>query len=424
MKKFSTILCMGLMLMAVSTLAAQDKKSRLSVLSFTDEIQLYLDAEGFGYKDTHPDVNVNYVHVPTDQFPGVLDEYLSSGKNVPDVIGLEDAFVRKYVESGCLLPLDDLYKEVKSKMNDYPIKVGTYNGHVYALSWDICPGAMFYRRSLAKKYWGTDDPKEVQKKVASFDSFLKTARELNKKSNGRCKMVSTFADLFMPSRGARKKPWVVDDKLYIDPAMEKYMEMYKIFYDEELDICATMWSDFWYAGMNDYIVDQRNRPVEIMCYFLPTWGLHYVLEVDATGTAGDWAMCAGPSSYRWGGTWLAAYKGTNNPDAAKEMIRYLTTDDKFLENIATRYGCYVGNLNVQKKIKDSFSSSYLAGQNPYKEFCELAKKVNGNLDQATDMEIESLFSEAVTAYVTGELSKKDALDYFKKSVRKTLGIKY
>ncbi|MBR7079762.1 MAG: extracellular solute-binding protein, partial [Treponema sp.] len=137
MKKFSTILCMGLMLMAVSSLAAQNKKSKLSVLSFTDEIQLYLDAEGFGYKDTHPDVTVNYVHVPTDQFPGVLDEYLSSGKNVPDVIGLEDAFVRKYVESGYLLPLDDLYKEVKSKMNDYPIKIGTYNGHVYALSWDI-----------------------------------------------------------------------------------------------------------------------------------------------------------------------------------------------------------------------------------------------------------------------------------------------
>ena len=78
MKKFSTILCMGLMLMAVSSLAAQDKKSKLSVLSFTDEIQLYLDAEGFGYKDTHPDVNVNYVHVPTDQFPEVLDAYLSS----------------------------------------------------------------------------------------------------------------------------------------------------------------------------------------------------------------------------------------------------------------------------------------------------------------------------------------------------------
>jgi ABC-type glycerol-3-phosphate transport system substrate-binding protein len=166
------------------------------------------------------------------------------------------------------LPLDDLYEEVKSKMVDYPIRVGSYNGHVYAMSWLTYPGAMFYRRSYAKKYWGTDDPAKVQKKVKDFDTFMATARELNKISKGKCKMVSTSEELFLPCKGARKEPWIVDGNLYIDPAMEKYMDMAKAFYDEDLDAKTTQWSSDWYAGMNDSLEDEDGKPLEVMAYFL------------------------------------------------------------------------------------------------------------------------------------------------------------
>ena len=207
---------------------------------------------------------------------------LLSGKNCPDVIALEDAFVRKYVESDQLLPLDDLYNEVKGKIEKYPVQVGSYNGHVYAMSWQVAPGAMFYRRSLAKKYLGTDDPKKVQKYFSNMNKMLETARLLKKKSGGRCRTLSTAQDLFHPFKGIRKKPWVVNDKLVIDPAMEKYMEMYNIFEDEGLSLRGLgQWSEEWFAGMNDMLIDDRNNPIEIFCYFLPTWGLHYVLKINA-----------------------------------------------------------------------------------------------------------------------------------------------
>lgn len=396
-------------------------KNKLSVWSFTDEIEDFLDAEDYGYCATHPEVEVEYTFIPTDQFPSSLDPVLARGTGTPDVFALEDAFVRKYVECGLLLPLDDLYEEVKDKMADYPMKVGSYNGHVYAMSWQVVPGAMFYRRSYAKKYWGTDDPVEVQKKVKDFDTFMTTARELNRISNGKCKMVSTSGDLFIPCKGARKKPWVVNDKLYIDPAMEDYMEMCKIIYDEELDGRTAQWAEGWYAGMNDKLVDEKGKPLEVMAYFLPMWGLHYILKIDARSTAGDWAMCAGPSSWRWGGTWIAAYKGTKNPEAAKEMIRYLTTDDRFLESMALASGDLVGNIKVQNKIKGRFSEPYLKGQNQYAMFCELSKTVDGSLTQGTDQMIEALFSEAVTAYAMGEMTKRQALNYFKERVSVVMG---
>ena len=396
-------------------------KTKLSVWSFTDEIEGFLDAKGYGYKATHPNIEVEYTYIPTGQFPSKLGPVLTSGNGTPDVFCLEDFFVREYVESGLLLPLDDLYAQVKDKMVDYPMKIGSYNGHVYAMSWYVSPGAVFYRRSYAKKYWGTDDPVEVQKKLKDFDTFLATARQLKKDSNGKCRIVSTTENLFIPFKGTREKPWIVDDKLYIDPAMEKYMNMAKIFHDEELDGRTSQWAEGWYAGMNDSLKDYKGNNIEVMCYFLPTWGLHYVLKTDASRTAGDWAMCAGPSSWRWGGCWLAAYKGTKQPEAAKEMIRYIATDDQFLESMALASEDIVGNIIVQDKVKRFFSERFLNGQNHYAAFCDYSKTVDGSLTQGTDQQIEALWSEAVSEYVWGEKTKKEALQAFREQVSITMG---
>jgi ABC-type glycerol-3-phosphate transport system substrate-binding protein len=397
--------------------------NKLVVWSFTDEIEGFLNKEGYGYKATHPDVEIEYSFTPTDQFPSKLDPVLASGNGAPDVFGLEDAFVRKYVESGLLLELDDLYAEVKNKVADYPVKVGSYNGHVYGMSWQVAPGALFYHRSLAKKYWGTDDPVEVQKKLCDLDTFIATARELKKASDGKCRIVSTTGDLFMPYKGARKQPWVVNDKLVIDPAMDQYMEMCKLMEDEKLAVSGVgQWSEGWFAGMNGTLKDETGADVEVMCYFLPTWGLHYVLKTNAPNTSGDWAMCAGPAPYRWGGTWIAAYKGTKNPEAAKEMIRYIATDDNFLEALAKESGDVVSNINVQNKIKDSFSEPFLGGQNHYAQFCEMAKTVDGSLTQGTDQQIEALWTETVTAYAMGEKDKETALNDFKEQVANTMGL--
>ncbi len=389
------------------------------------EFETFLDAIGYSYKATHQTVEVESKMIKEEYFSSKFDEVLKTGSEIPDVFDLRDAFVRKYVESGLLLPLDDLYEEVKDKMADYPMKIGSYNGHVYAMSWNVCPGAMFYRRSYAKKYWGTDDPVEVQKKVKDFDTLMATARELNRISNGKCKMLSTYEDMFNPYKGTRKKPWIVDGRLYIDPAMEDYMEMAKTFYNEGFDGCTSLRSEGWYAGMKDTLKDEKGNALEVMCYFLPCdnelyndgypWEIH---NLDGN-LADDWAMCAGPASWRSGGNWLAAYKGTKNPEAAKEMIRYLTTDDRFLESLARDEGVIVGNLNVQNKVNETEPSR--GGQNYYAMFCELSKSVDGSLTQGTDKQIEALFTESVTAYVTGKKTKQGALDYFKECVATTMG---
>jgi ABC-type glycerol-3-phosphate transport system substrate-binding protein len=320
-----------------------------------------------------------------------------------------------------LLPLDDVYAEVKDKMADYPMQIGSYNGHVYGMAWQVCPGAVFYRRSLAKQILGTDDPAEVQKYMSDLTKFLELAETIKTKTNNTVKIVSTTGDLFMPYKGARKDPWVVNGKLVIDPAMDQYMEMCKVMHDKEYDGRVGQWSEGWFAGMKDALKDDTGKDVKVFSYFLPTWGLHYVLKTNAEGTAGDWAMCQGPAKYYWGGTWIAAYKGTKNPNAAKEMIKYLVSDDGFCEGYAKKTGDTLGNLHTQAAIKDTFSEPFLGGQNHYVEFCEMAKGIDGKLIQGTDQAIEALWNEAVAAYANGEKSKEDALNEFKAQVSTTLG---
>jgi ABC-type glycerol-3-phosphate transport system substrate-binding protein len=423
MKKI--IIVLGVLLVLAGGCSKQDKAqegggaSSLSVWSFTDELDGMINKY---YKTAYPNVKIEYSLTPTEQFPNKLDPVLASGQGAPDVFALEDAFVRKYIESGLLLDLTDIYEANKSKLLAYPVEVGSYNGRVYGMSWQATPGAMFYRRSLAKKYLGTDDPKAVQAYFADLNKFLETAKLLKDKSGGACVVVSSTGDLLRPFLSARKDPWVVNGKLVVDPVMERYMDLCKTLYDNRWEGRVGQWSEGWFAGMQGTLRDESGKNVEVFSYFLPTWGLHYVLKTNAPDTSGDWAMAPGPSPYRWGGTWIGAWKNTKNAAAAKELIAYLTTSDAFLEQYAKDSGDLVGNIVVVDKIKDSYAEPFLGGQNHYAEFAEMAKTVDGKLTQGTDQAVEGLFNEATTAYVQGEKSRAQALADFRSQAETQLGL--
>jgi ABC-type glycerol-3-phosphate transport system substrate-binding protein len=412
MKKALVMVLIALTVFSVIGCTKKDS-GKLVIWSFTDELANMTNNPTWGFKATHPGIDVEYSQTPSDQFQAKIDPVLATGQGAPDIIALESAFVRKYVESGLLLDVTDIYESKKSSLLAYPAEIGTYNGRVYGLSWQACPGALFYRRSLAIKYLGTDDPKVVQTYFSDFNKFLQTAQELKTKSNNACVVVSSLGDLRNSFLSARTQSWIVNGKLVIDPAMEQYMDIGKTLHDQRWEGRVGQWSEGWFAGMKDELKDERGNAVEVFSYFLPTWGLHYVLKTNAPSTSGDWAMIQGPSAYRWGGTWVGAYKGTKNAANAREFIRYVATDEAFLEAWAKDTGDMVNNLNVVNKIKDTYSEPYLGGQNHYAEFAEMAKAVNGRLLQGTDEAIEAMFDEAAASFWNAEKTKAQALADFR-----------
>ncbi len=259
------------------------------------------------YLPAHPDLDykVEVVVIPTEDYQTKIDPVLASGKNAPDMFALEAGFVRKYVESPFCMDLANTDIDT-SQTFPYVLQVANNKGS----SWQATPGAFFYRRSLADKYLGVSEPADVQALLTDWDAFLDAARKIKEDSNGETMIVTGTGDLTNVFFAAKKEGWIVDDKLVIDDAIYELFETAKIMEEEGLTHQGGQWSEAWFAGMkND----------SVFGYFLPTWGLHYVLKTnceDAEGntTSGDWGMVAGPQAYYWGGTWLAIREGTEFVD--------------------------------------------------------------------------------------------------------------
>jgi len=407
----------------------QDFRGGLSVFSFTDEIDKIINNY---FKRAYRNVSISSSHSAFSDSGDRIRELQGffTSRQVPDIIALEAGYVRTFVESGNLLDLTDIYEANRNKILPYTAEVGTYNGRVYALSWQACPGAFFYRRSLAKKYLGTDDPAIVQTYFTNVNRLAETARLLKEKSNGACHVTLGPNDLLRPFLSMRANPWIVNGQFTIDPAIEQYLDTIKTFADNGWITGCGQWSAEWFAGMKGELKQHdgtshlgRGAAIEVFGYFLPSWGLHYVLKTNAPATSGDWAMIQGPIPYQWGGTWLAVSGNTQNPQLAKEFIRYVTTDDAFLERYARDTGDIVSNIIAQERVRGNFRERFLGNQNHYLLLSEISRNINGSLIQAHDETIQLILSDMIGQFVWEGKTKAQFLADFRAKVNAELRLR-
>ena len=59
------------------------------------------------------------------------------------------------------------------------------------------------------------------------------------------------------------QPWIVDETLVLDPMVEKYVEIAKLFRDEGYEAQAGQWQEGWFAGMNDSLVDAEGKTTRL-----------------------------------------------------------------------------------------------------------------------------------------------------------------
>ena len=442
MKKALAMVLALVLLLSCMSFAAAEEEITLNVWSFTNELEGMINKY---YAPTHPNVKIQYTLYPTDggEYTSKVDAIMASAATsdeAPDVFTLEAAFVKKYVNSDVTANLADVGITEEEVAAAIPVmkQIGTsnINGQLKGLSWQATPGALMYRASLAEKYLGVTTPEEFQAKVADWDLFMETAAEVNEKSEGATKMVVGAGDIWNAFNFGREQGWVVDGKLVIDPILYDYLDLAVELEQEDLSNKGAAWQEAWFLGM---------KSDTTLCFFLPTWGLHYTLkpncgfttndkmtdeemkaacEADG-GTYGDWRMVAGPVGYSWGGTWIGANAAKvaaaddAKKAAIKDFILFFTMSEDFLYQYALDSGDFVGSNAVVNKVLENGGTPnpFLGGQDHYAIFAEAANLANGSIMTDYDETMNRLWDENVTTpYSKGEKDLDTAIADFKAQV--------
>ena len=444
-KVLSLVLALALVLGCMSIASAESDKIKIVVWSFTNELQGMIEKY---YAPNHPELEFEFQIYPTDgnAYTTKVDNTLgvpdaAASDEAPDVFTLEAAFVKHYVESDFTGDLKDIGFTDEELSVAFPVmaQIGQSAAGVQkGLSWQSTPGVLMYRASLADKYLGVKSPEEMQEKVKDWDTFIETAQELKEKSEGACKMVCGSGDIWNAYQYQRSQPWVVDGKLVVDDELLDFEELCKTLEQDDLTQKAGAWGETWFAGMRGEI--------ETLCYFLPTWGLHYTLKPNCVagwdaenpdseeniknatenGTYGDWRLTDGPVAYSWGGTWLGINKAkaATWDDAKKaaihDLIKFFTLDDDFLTQYAADSGDFVGSAKAVETIlaNGGTPNPFLGGQDHYAIFAKAAALANGSLMSEYDSTINGLSDNDVTQpYTKGEVENvDDAIAKFKEDV--------
>ncbi len=404
MKRVFSLLVAATLVFSLAACGGSD--DTLVVWTFSDELKGMIEDH---YLKDNPDLGyeIEVVVVPNEDYQTTIDPVLATGKNAPDVFALEAGYIRKYVEGPYVMSMEDLGIELTTDNTlDYVLDAATdEDGNLNALSWQATPGAFFYRTSLAESLLGVTTPEAMQAKVSDWDKFLETAREINTASSGATKLVASPGELSNVFYANKAQSWVVDDKLVIDSSMTTYLDLAKTLQSESLTNQANQWTEEWFAGMS---TDST------FSYFLPTWGLHYVLAPNSAtfdddgnvvagedSTYGDWTMIQGPGAYYWGGTWLAAREGTTMKEEAKDLIEYITLNETFLTTWANESGDVVSNTKVMNAVKSDFTHPLLGGDNHYETFAALAVNVDASTISGYDLDIQNALADQLSLYAEG-----------------------
>ena len=413
----------------------------INVWAFTDEVPGMIEK----FKEANPDFgyDINPVIIATTEgaYQPALDQALvAGGEDAPDIYCAEAAFVLKYTQgdmSSYACPYDDLgiktdEEIAAAEIAPYTVDIGTNpDGKVVGLGYQATGGAFIYRRSIAKDAFGTDDPKEIASIIGSgtqnWDKFWEAADTLKSKGYG---IISGDGDIWHAIENSSDQGWIVDGKLTIDPKREAFLDISKKLKDNDYHNDTQDWTDAWFADM------KGEGAKGIFGFFGPAWLINYTLapncggEKVGEGTYGDWAVCAPPVGFFWGGTWVLANKDSQKKEAVGQIIDWITlncTED------GLQYKWANGTLNGEGGTKDCVASAkvmsisdgtldFLGGQDMFDVFGEANSYANGKNLTQYDETINLKWRDQVRQYSGGEKSREDALAGFKQDVADNLDV--
>lgn len=419
---------------AASDDAQTEEGKVINIYSFNDELRTRITAVYPAIENTSDDGTVSTLNDGTEihwiinpnqdgVYQDKLDEALmnqagAAADDKVDLFAAEIDYIVKYTDADvdAAMPLSDLGINPDTDLADQFAFTKTVasdqNGVQRASTWQACPGVLVYRRDIAKEVFGTDDPIEIGKKTQDWDSMKAAAEEL--KANGYYAF-SCYADTFRTYGNNIASPWVesgsttikVDQKI-IDWVNDSKEWMDAGYFDPTV---KGQWNAEWFTAMSS--------SAKVFAYLFPAWGIDTQMVPNWDGEEGSWAVTNAPLSYNWGGTYLLAATGTDNPGHVKDIIMALTGDKENLTRVAKEYTEFTNAQSVMQDAAagDEFASAFLGGQNPYSYFADSLESIKMAPLSSYDQGCVELIQNAFGDYLQGQIDYDTAKTNFETAIK-------
>ena len=367
------------------------------------------------------DVTVKWTITPSDDnaYQNALDEALKKQDSAAaddkiDLFLVEADYALKYVDTDYTLDVvNDLGVSKDALANQYKYTqdiVTNSKGALKGASWQACPAGMIYRRDIAKKVFKTDDPEKIQELFKDWDSFKAASKKL--KDAGYLTTASVNDTYRVFSNNVTSK-WVENKKINVDENIKAWVDMSKEMVDNGETTTHELWGSDWSEGFM--------KSGNVFAYFGPAWFIDFSMSADQDGSVGKdggWAATEGPQGFYWGGTWITAAAGTDNPTLVADIMRTMTTNVDVMKEIVTADNDFVNNKPAMEEMAkdESYGDAVLGGQNPLAMFCAGADKIDLSNMSIYDQGCNEEFQNAMKNYFEGNASYDEALDLFYKAV--------
>ena len=403
---------------------------------------LAADLEQFAdkFKEENPNVETEVVVIAPADYPTKVEAALLGGATEPDVIVGEPQMLETMYEAGFFEDLNQApynAQDYAGQIVDYVWKVGQdADGIQRAISYQITPAGFYYRRDIAKKVFGTDDPDEIGKLFADYSTIIETGEKL--KDAGYRIFASDAETNYFSGDSA----WVIDGVLNVSQSRYDYMDMSVQLYQKDLTAYAAQWAAPWYQAMSGPVpiltaetqwgTDDMNvwdaesfatategmDTTEVFAYGLPAWGV-LTMRDNVGETSGLWGVCSGPAYGFGGGTFIGVSSQSERKELAWEFVKFCTLNEETADWwIEKSEGDTVSLISALEKHADDENEVY-GGEKLYAFWLKQAEGIDYSKVTKYDKAIGDAWGAAITAVKQGEKTKEEAIEEFYDQVAAT-----
>lgn len=309
------------------------------------------------YMQAHPDTNIRFEPTDvaySDLFPKV-QQALASGSELPTLVPMNSTLVDSFKQLNICEDLTQApYNADPSEWVDYIVmRNTTSDGAMIGLGENVTPAAIAYKRDLAIKFFGTDDPDELSKMFSTYEDFCTKGAEVYEKSNGE-------ACLFHSGGAVAEWLYFADHTEIQVGNVINFSEKMGFVMDT---LCAMR--DAHAVDTYENGTPQANATYADdahIFYPCPDWAITYYIKSNDPDGAGNWGVfMPGTGPYSAGGTSVGITKQATDEQKAAAW-EFLTWTLATKEGATANYQ-YAGYITTFKEF--AYDAEFVKNEDPY-----------------------------------------------------------